>query len=70
MLDKDRAETLGSDSVLIVGFGISIRGLYSVLVTSTTSTGSSSLISSGEGIAIVSSATLGVSVFFTTSTIE
>ena len=70
MLDKDRAETLGSDSILIVGFGISIRGSYSVLVTSTTSTGSSSLISSGEGVVIVSSATLGVSVFFTTSTIE
>ena len=70
MLDKDRAETLGSDSVLIVGFGISIRGSSSGLVTSTTSTGSSSLISSGEGTVIVSSATLGVSVFFTTSTIE
>lgn len=70
MLDKDRAETLGSDSVLIVGFGISIRGLSSGLVTSTTSTGSSSLISSGEGIAIVSSVTFGVSVFLTTSTME
>ena len=70
MFDKESAETLGSDSVLIVGFGISIRGSYSVLVTSTTSTGSSSLISSGEGIVIVSSVTLGVSVFLTTSTME
>lgn len=70
MLDKDRAETLGSDSVLIVGFGISIRGSSKGLVTSTTSTGSSTLISSGEGIAIVSSTTLGVSVFLTTSTME
>lgn len=69
ILDKDNAETLDSDSFGIVGFGIVITVSLTVLGTSIASTGSSSFIF-GEGIAMTSSATFGVSVFLTTSTIE
>lgn len=69
ILDKESAETLGADSFEILGFGIAITVSLTVLGTSIASTGSSSCIS-GEGIAMTSSATFGVSVFLTTSTIE
>lgn len=69
ILDNDNAETLGSDSFGIVGFGISIIGAVTVVTISSTSFGISSILSD-EGVADVTSVSLGVSVLFTTSTIE
>ena len=69
ILDNDNAETLGSDSFGIVGFGISRTGAVTVVTIFSTSFGISSILSD-EGVADVNSATFGVSVFLTTSTIE
>ena len=69
ILDNDNAETLGSDSFGIVGFGISRIGAVIVVTTSSTSFGISSILS-GEGVAGVTSVSLGVAILLATSTIE
>lgn len=74
ILDKESAETLGSDSFEIVGFTTSsIGSVIGLGVSITASVGVMSLIS-GEGILVFSgtvfSAFSCVSVFLTTSTIE
>lgn len=60
---------LGADSFEILGFGISIIWAVTVVTISSTSFGISSILS-GEGIASVTSVSLGVAILLATSTIE